>query len=107
MQNLPEDILFQATDLKGRTVICTRDRWLFHILDHHPDMEGYEKDVMKAIESGIVYVDPADDSHDVYFCQPPHERVYVMVIVGFVDSKMGRVITAYRATRLKSMEPRW
>ncbi len=102
-----QEFQFEATDPRGRIVTCTLDRWLFHILDFHPELSGREEDIKKAIERpdfGIIYQDVDRENRDVYYYTPAHERRSFKVVVQFDETNKGEVVTAFRADSRKSGE---
>jgi hypothetical protein len=97
---------FEATDPRGRKVICSEGTWHHHILDFHPEMEGAEDYIVAAIDKpalGIFRdVDYAD--REIYYGRPPGKRYYIKVVVAFGTMDLGDVKTAYRADSPKAGE---
>lgn len=92
---------FTATDPLGRKVRCSRDNWVNHIVDKHPELVGQELEVKAAIEHPS-YVIPAErKGFQEYYAKRPsaHRKKgrYTKVVVQLTGKKTGRVVTAYRA----------
>src|SRR5574341_1538397 len=98
---------FEVTDPLGRTVVCTEDRWRWHIVSKHGRfMEGYEEEVKQAIEAPDpgIFQDKERAERNNYYLRLPRSRKYIKVVVDFSDGNEGKVITALdrKSTRLNS-----
>ena len=45
----PDDLIATMTDLRGRMVLLTEERW-GHVVDHHPEMATRLEDLKKAVQ---------------------------------------------------------
>jgi len=65
-----KNIVITAKSPLGYTVICSKDRWVNHIIEStgHPVMIGHEKDVENAIsDPDKIYESSQTPKRDVYF----------------------------------------
>jgi hypothetical protein len=98
---------FEVTDPRGKTVICTEDRWRWHIISGHGKfMEGYEDEVKEAIESPTegIFQDAARPERHIYYLRLPQSRKYIKVVVNFEDEDSGYVVTAFKTDSIKQSE---
>jgi hypothetical protein len=98
---------FEVTDPRGRIVICTEERWRWHIVSGHGKfMEGYEEEVKQAIQTPVpgIYQDTQRKVRHNYYLRLPHSRKYIKVVVDFTDETNGQVITAFKADSVKAGE---
>jgi|SRR5579859_4627349 len=98
---------FQATDPRGRIIICTLETWLFHILSNHPELAESADDIRRAIEKpqyGFIYRDVDYENRDIYYYRPSSQKYSYIVVVEFDEMNRGEVITAYRISKRKSGE---
>ena len=98
------DAKFAVTDPRGRTVVCSEDRWLWHIVELHGSMAGRENEVMEALESPSIgiYSDADFDDREIYYLR--RKNNYLKVVVKFDDDDRGEVVTAFITRHLKSGE---
>jgi hypothetical protein len=89
--------VFEITDPRGRKVVCTEDRWKWHILSSHPWMTGWESEVMAAIQTPTIgiYQDAESENRHIYYMLPEGRKRYIKVVVDFDDQAVGTVITAF------------
>ena len=104
-------IVFEATDPRGRRVICTDEIWHKNILVKRSWMEGWEEEVRQAIEdpSLQIFEDVDNKNRHVYYRRLTHRTPrYIRVVVEFQREDFGRVITAHPTDSGKSGEkPIW
>ena len=94
----------KAIDPRGFQIECDKKQWENHILTRHPELNGLENDIIKAIEEpthGIIYESHLSKSRQVYYGKSPYHRAEMMVIVEIKESGYGKVISA----RLNSNRP--
>lgn len=98
---------FQATDPRGRTVICTEETWVSHVVWRHPGMDGKEDEVKAAIESPSmgIFGDKLHENRNIYYRLQRNRRRYTKVIVAFDDQNAGSVLTAFQVDAPKDGEP--
>jgi hypothetical protein len=90
--------IFSTFDPRGRLVICTEECWNFHILDGHPELDGQEELVKKAIEQPslpFIYQDKDYQDRHVYYSLDDSGEYYLKVIAEFLNDEYGEVITAF------------
>lgn len=95
-----QQIIASTTDGLGRTIVLTAERWE-HIVDGHPELDGLELAVMRAVETADITVDgnkPGTMKHCAKDLGPAR---YLSVVVAY-EGNMGMVRTAYP----QSKEPR-
>lgn len=94
---MSDEILFTATDPRGRRVICTKAQWDDHIILNHSDMVGEEPLVQLTIEqpSFGIYQDVTNPDRHIYYRRGPGETMNIKVVVEFAADDTGIVITAY------------
>lgn len=96
-----KEVFIEVKDPRGHEVICTLEWWESHILDHHPDMEGWEDEVIEAIqkpEYGIIYRAAHYPNRCVYYKVINKREIgglYIKVIVVETESKPFKVVTAH------------
>lgn len=89
--------IFEAIDPRGKRIICTEEAWYVHILDAHPQMEGSEGDVKKAIEQpsySMIYQDKDYQNRNIYYRKQPGDY-YVKAVAEFLKDGHGELITAF------------
>jgi hypothetical protein len=98
---------FEVIDPRGKTVICTEDRWRWHIVSGHGKfMDGYEDEVKQAIEAPTegIFQDAVRTERHNYYLRLPRSRKYIKVVVDFSDEDGGQVITAFKTDSVKQSE---
>lgn len=106
--------LVRCSDCRGRLVVLTEEIWNGHILDSHPEFQGLEACVEKAITDP--YRVTQDAMHSSRECMYRHRtlpghlnRFYLKVVVAFRPTGpsgvlVGTVVTAYATDRIKRTE---
>jgi hypothetical protein len=92
------DPYFETEDPRGIVVICTSQCWFDHILDGHPELEGWEESVIAAISTplyGCIYRSAHHESRSVYYWRPPKSRYYLKVIVSENSTGPSEIMTAH------------
>lgn len=85
--------IIDATDPRGRRVVCSKACWHGHILIKHPFMFSWLKRLHKAIEEPIaIFKDSDFGDREVYYHLT--KKKYVKVVVRFEGDK-GEVVTAF------------
>ena len=98
---------FEVTDPRGRRVICTEDKWRWHIVSKHGKyMEGYEDEVKQAIQEPNpgIFEDTQRPNRNSYYLRLPRSRKYIKVVVNFSDESEGYVVTAFKTDSVKRGE---
>src|SRR5438552_2226005 len=98
--------LFEVTDPRDRTVICTEACWNDHILGSRPFMRGWEQEIIDAIEHPTIGIFQDADRVDrhIYYRRRTKQPRYIKVVVSFSQSDIGTVITAFPTDSPKSGE---
>jgi len=85
--------ILDATDPRGKKVICSSGCWDEHILSKRPSMSGWIKKLPKAIEEpDAIFKDADFEDREVYYLLA--KRNYLKVVVRF-QGDQGEVITAF------------
>ncbi len=98
-------VIFETIDPRGKKVICTEEVWLIHVLDGHPEMEGLEDEVRRAIQEPLymmIYEDKDYPERNIYYRQR-NKHTYIKVVVEFLKDD-GVLITAYLTDSVKPGE---
>ena len=85
----------QVTDRWGNRITLTDERWR-HIIEWHPELDGFEEDVLDTIRQGLRRQDPMDPHKYKYTCQVqslPFDLTHIVVVVRIATRKF--VLTAY------------
>lgn len=97
-----------VTDGLGHEIYLTDERWQ-HIVDEHPEMEGYENEVVDTLRLGRRFQDSLRPDVFLYhrdYATLPFGNTTVVVIVRFGVHPDGRpntfVLTAYQIFRMGS-----
>ena len=103
--------IFKCTDKDGTTVICTQDTWENHIVSEHPEMDGCETIVKRAIEKPYqIYQDGRHTARrNIYkpFVLPkPYNTQYLRIVIEYKKKRLtkklqGYVLTAFPSTKRK------
>lgn len=101
-----DEILFEATDPRGRNIICTKRCWYEHVLANRAWMEGWEEQVIAALENPTygIFRDANFSNRNVYYWRLPGKPRYLKVIVEVSEDRKDKVITAYSSDSMKSGE---
>ena len=89
----------QVTDRWSNRITLTDERWQ-HIIEWHPELEGFEDDVLDTIRKGRRRQDPIDP-HKYKYLYPvkdlPFGLTHIVVVVRIAARKF--VLTAYGIER--------
>ena len=105
----------RCTDVQGRVVVLTSERWNWHIVPNHAALAGNEQCVVQALQDPFCIMDDVDRPGVVEnFYRPftlprPYDRTYLKVPVEYrrdpaTGNVMGRVLTAYPTNQVKDGE---
>ena len=89
----------QVTDRWGNRITLTDERWR-HIMEWHPELEDFQKDVLDAIRKGTRRQDPIDPHKYKYLHSVedlPFGLTHIVVVVRIAVWKF--VLTAYGIER--------
>lgn len=97
-------------DKRGYKISCTKQQWNDHILQKHPNMVGFEKEVIRTIQNPDlpIFQDSEYNDRNVYYSiyrKITGKNFYIKVLVQ-IDQKNfeGSVITAYKTFNIKPGE---
>lgn len=100
-----ESEIFEVKSILGETVILTQQDFEKHILAHHPELEGHEKDIKETIESpNIVCKAKRFPTKRKHFARKTNKNEisnYNNVIVEYTSEKTGYVKTSYYSENLE------
>lgn len=98
--------LFEVTDPRGRTVICTTQNWQRHVLRKHQIMQHRQKEVADVIQSPTWICSDVDfPERENYYRLKPTSLQYIKVVIEFRDANLpGELVTAYETDSGKSGE---
>lgn len=85
----------QVTDRWGNRVTLTNERWR-HIIEWHPELEGFQEEVLETIQKGRRRQDPIDQQKYKYIYPVrglPFGLTHIVVVVRIAVRKF--VLTAY------------
>lgn len=99
MEEKSNNIIFETTSILGDSIIWTQENFENHIVNHHPEMEGHEKDIKNTIENPtLVYKAerfPEKRKHFVRRTNKKEISSYNNVIVEYDTEQSGHVKTSY------------
>jgi len=87
-------VLASTHDSVGRAVVLTQDRWWDHIVYGHPEMEGLEFAVMRAVESADTSCPGRRPGRMELYARGLGPARWMAVIVDYSDSPAW-VVTAH------------
>jgi hypothetical protein len=90
-------IRFEAIDPLGRSIFCTEDRWIQHILyNRHWTVEGrWQRSVTEAITAPtFIFKDSLYEDRICYYRRPPGASTYMKVVVQLITDQVGEISTA-------------
>ena len=61
----------QVTDRWGNRITLTNERWQ-HIIEWHPELEGFQEEVLETIQKGRRRQDPIDQQKYKYIGSSPY-----------------------------------
>lgn len=85
-------------DHQGREVLLNLERWQ-HIADAHPEIEAYEAEVCRAVESPTTVLDGREPDEEWLYLEGAGPSRWLKVVVVFDSSGSGRIITAFARRR--------
>lgn len=97
-------------DPRGYKISCTKEQWHDHILKGHPNMVGFEKEVIKTIQHPDlpIFQDADYNNRNIYYSI--HRKIhgqnyYIKAIVKIDQAKSeGYLITAFKTFNTKPGE---
>jgi hypothetical protein len=89
-------IIFEVVDPRGYKVVCDDDRWKWHVVDRHRNMEGEEEAVQLTIEkpSLPLFQDKDYPNRVVYYRLTNRKTPRYMKVVVEFNEQSGELVTA-------------
>ena len=105
-------ILFEATDPRGKYICCSTQQWNEHVIgwghQHEDDMTGREKDVVEALEDPSCIHASSQIQHperEVYHgVNNRPEGGYIRVVVGPLSQNEPEVVSAFAVRRIGGVD---
>ena len=85
-------------DREGREVVLTPERWQ-HIVSGHPEIEAYEAEVRRAVESPTAVRPGREAAEEWLYREGVGPSRWLKVVVVFDNEDSGRIITAFARRR--------
>jgi hypothetical protein len=91
------NLVASTTDALGRKIILTEERWT-HIVDGHPELDGLELALMRAVEAADITVDGKTADTKRVCAKDLGPARYLVVVVRYAG-QTGYVRTAYPTSK--------
>jgi hypothetical protein len=97
-------------DKRGYKISCTKDQWYNHILNRHPNMTGFEQEIIEAIKNPDlpIFKDSGYNDRNIYYSiykKIQGTNFYIKVIVQINEEELsGTVVTAFKTFNVKPGE---
>lgn len=105
MDNKNNGIIFETESALKDIVVLTQENFVNHILEHHPEMKGHEKDIEETIKNpNLIYKAkrfPKTRKHFVRKTNKNEISEYNNVIVEYDVEQNGHVKTSYYSENLE------
>jgi hypothetical protein len=85
-------------DRQGREVLLSPERWR-HIVSAHPEIEVYEKEVGRAVESPTAVLTGREGDEEWLYLEGAGPSRWLKVVVVFDSEDLGRIITSFARRR--------
>jgi hypothetical protein len=85
-------------DPKGREVLLSDERWR-HIVSAHPEIEVYEEEVYRTVESPTMTLAGREPDEEWLYLEGAGPSRWLKVVVVFDSEGSGRIITAFARRR--------
>lgn len=85
-------------DREGREVLLSPERW-GHIVSGHPEIEVYEQEIRRAVESPTTVVPGREPGEEWLYLEGAGPSRWLKVVVVFDSDGNGRIITAFARRR--------
>jgi hypothetical protein len=92
------DGLREIRDRDGRVVLLSAERWR-HIVSGHPEIEAYEAEVRRAVESPTAILPGREPDEEWLYLEGVGPSRWLKVVVIFDSAGSGRIITAFARRR--------
>jgi hypothetical protein len=88
----------KVRDRRGREVLLSAERW-GHIISAHPEIEIYEEEVCRAVESPTAALAGREPDEEWLYLEGAGPSRWLKVVVVFDSEGSGRIITAFARRR--------
>lgn len=85
-------------DRQGREVVLSAERWE-HIVSAHPEIEAYEKEIHRAVESPTAVLAGREPDEEWLYQEGAGPSRWLKVVVVFDSEHRGRIITSFARRR--------
>ena len=85
-------------DREGREVLLSPERWR-HIVSGHPEIEVYEAEVRRAVESPTAVLPGREAAEEWLYLEGVGPSRWLKVVIVFDNEDSGRIITAFARRR--------
>lgn len=85
-------------DREGREILLSPERWQ-HIVSGHPEIEFYEQEVRRAVESPTTVLEGREPGEEWLYLEGAGPSRWLKVVVAFDNAERGRIITAFARRR--------
>jgi hypothetical protein len=85
-------------DRQGRDVLLSPERWQ-HIVSGHPEIEIYEKEIRRAVESPTTVLAGREPDEEWLYLEGAGPSRWLKVVVSFDSEGRGRIITSFARRR--------
>jgi hypothetical protein len=92
------DVPKKIRDREGREVLLSPERWR-HIASGHPEIEVYEQEVRRAVESPTAVLPGREPDEEWLYLEGAGPSRWLKVVVVFDSAERGRIITAFARRR--------
>jgi hypothetical protein len=89
-----DDLVFAATDPRGRLVVLTRER-LDHIRRRHPELVGLTRELLQAVQAPDDVMPGAEESEEWVYLSRAGPARWLKVVIAWDPHGTGRIITAF------------
>lgn len=105
MENKKINIVFETESVLKETITLTQENFINHIVAHHPEMSGHEKDIEETVKNpNMVYKAKRHPEKRKQFVRKTNKNEiseYNNVIVEYDSEQNGYVKTSYYSENLE------
>jgi hypothetical protein len=92
------DVPKKIRDREGREILLSPERWQ-HIVSGHPEIEVYEQEVGRAVESPTAVLPGREPDEEWLYLEGAGPSRWLKVVVVFDSEDRGRIITSFARRR--------
>jgi hypothetical protein len=82
-----------VSDLSGRTVELTEERWR-HVVERHPEIQMLDQTVLQAVQAHDHHVAGRLANEEWYYLKTDSPSNWLKVVVAYAEGR-GHIVTAY------------